>query len=293
MGRDVIVDSDAAASPVRFALVKAVEGGTSGAMAMAIQVTSLMWMRTTMNYQYRYGTTTTQAMRKLYGEGGVRRFYRGITPALFQGPLSRFGDTAANAGLLALLHDYDLPIAVKTGTASLTAGLWRICIMPIDAVKTTLQVEGADGLKQIGDKVSSRGPLVLFHGALAAAAATAVGHFPWFFTFNYLQEKIPVPPDGEKAKKLGRNAAIGFVASVVSDTTSNSLRVIKTTRQTFPHVVSYPEVVRHIVKEDGGLIGLFGRGLKTRLIANGMQGLLFSVLYRHFMELQERRRRGD
>ena len=43
-----------------------------------------MWMRTTMNYQYRYGTTTTQAMRKLYAEGGVLRFYRGITPALFQ-----------------------------------------------------------------------------------------------------------------------------------------------------------------------------------------------------------------
>ena len=44
----------------------------------------------------------------------------------FQGPLSRFGDTAANAGVLALLHNYDLPIAVKTGTASITAGLWRI-----------------------------------------------------------------------------------------------------------------------------------------------------------------------
>ena len=43
-----------------------------------------MWMRTTMNYQYRYGTTTTQALRKLYAEGGVRRFYRGIAPALFQ-----------------------------------------------------------------------------------------------------------------------------------------------------------------------------------------------------------------
>ena len=43
-----------------------------------------MWMRTTMNYQYRYGTTTTRAMRKLYAEGGVRRFYRGIAPALFQ-----------------------------------------------------------------------------------------------------------------------------------------------------------------------------------------------------------------
>ena len=41
---------------------------------------------------------------------------------------------------------------------------------------------------------------------------------------NIFQEKIPVPPDDEKIKKLGRNAAIGFVASVVSDTTSNSLR---------------------------------------------------------------------
>lgn len=32
--------------------------------------------------------------------------------------------------------------------------------------------------------------------------------------------------------KLGRNAAMGFCASVVSDTTSNSLRVLKTYRQT-------------------------------------------------------------
>ncbi len=63
MGREIKVDDAAASSPVRFAVTKAIEGGTSGAMAMAIQVTSLMWMRTTMNYQYRYGTTTTQAMR--------------------------------------------------------------------------------------------------------------------------------------------------------------------------------------------------------------------------------------
>lgn len=48
--------------------------------------------------QYRYGTTTTEALRHLYREGGVVRFYRGLGPALLQGPLSRFGDTAANAG---------------------------------------------------------------------------------------------------------------------------------------------------------------------------------------------------
>ncbi len=100
-----------------------------------------------------------------------------------------------------------------------------------------MQVEGANGLKVIGNKVSAQGPFVLFHGALAAASATAVGHFPWFFTFNFLQERVPVPPDNQKLKKLGRNAAIGFCASVVSDTTSNSLRytLLQTNRTYWVH----------------------------------------------------------
>ena len=106
-----------------------------------LKVSSLMWMRTTMNYQYRYGTSTTEAMKHLWREGKIRRFYRGYGPALLQGPISRFGDTAANVGILALLEsNTDLPIALKTGAASITAGLWRILIMPIDTVKTTLQV---------------------------------------------------------------------------------------------------------------------------------------------------------
>ena len=33
---------------------------------------------------------------------------------------------------------------------------------------------------------------------------------------------------------------------------------------------SYVNVVRHVIQKDG-VMGLFGRGLKTRLIANGMQ----------------------
>ena len=42
--------------------------------------------------------------RTLWAEGGIPRFYRGLAPALFQGPLSRFGDTAANTAILALLE---------------------------------------------------------------------------------------------------------------------------------------------------------------------------------------------
>ena len=78
---------------------RAAEGGLAGAAAMGINVCALMWIRTTINYQYRYGTSTMTAFKTLYADGGIPRFYRGLIPALIQGPLSRFGDTAANTGV--------------------------------------------------------------------------------------------------------------------------------------------------------------------------------------------------
>lgn len=244
-----------------------------------------------MNYQYRYGTSTTEAMRALWKAGGIRRFYRGYGPALLQGPFSRFGDTAANVGILALLESQpDLPIFVKTGAASVTAGSWRVFIMPLDTIKTTLQVEGQEALGKLRNKVKTQGALALYHGSLAAAAATAVGHFPWFFTFNTLQAYIPVTDD--PLKKLGRNALIGFCSSVVSDSISNSLRVVKTTRQTFPENISYANTVKHVVEKDG-IMGLFGRGLKTRLLTNGIQGIMFSVLWKFFMDAQAKNKEPE
>lgn len=248
---------------------------------MGIQVLSLMWMRTTINYQYRYGLSTTQALKTLYKEGGVVRFYRGLGPALIQGPLSRFGDTAANAGVLALMDDNpktrDLPVGVKTLAASFSAGIFRIFLMPVDALKTIMQVEGKAGVPALMAKVKAGGPTVLYHGALAASAATFAGHYPWYATYNILNERLP--QYDELYKKLMRAAVIGFCASAISDTVSNSIRVVKTTRQTSTVTMSYPQVVRHVIEKDG-LIGLFGRGLKTKLISNGMQGLMFSVLWR-------------
>lgn len=41
---------------VQKAATKAIGGGLSGALAGFVQVLTLMWLRTTMNYQYRYGT---------------------------------------------------------------------------------------------------------------------------------------------------------------------------------------------------------------------------------------------
>jgi len=41
--------------------------------------------------------------------------------------------------------------------------------------------------------------------------------------------------------------------------------------------------MNNVIKQDG-IIGLFGRGLKTRIITNGMQGLIFSVAYKFLEE---------
>lgn len=167
---------------LKKAAQRAGEGGLAGAAAMAINVCSLMWIRTAINYQYRYGTGTTEAFKKLYADGGIPRFYRGLIPALIQGPLSRFGDTAANTGVLAALDAFEttesLPVGVKTVAASVGAALFRILLMPVDTFKTTMQVEGKDGIAKLMNKAKATGPSAFFHGSLAAAAATFVGHYP-------------------------------------------------------------------------------------------------------------------
>ncbi len=249
-----------------------------------------MWLRTTMNYQYRHGTSTSVAIKTLYKEGGIPRFYKGVVPALFQGPLARFGDTAANAGMLALLNatdsTRDLNTGLKTMCASGAAALWRINLMPVDTIKTIMQVEGAKGFPALIEKFRASGIRVFYHGALAASAATFAGHFPWFFTHNLLNKHLP-QADG-LGQKLMRNALMGFCSSVVSDCTSNSIRVVKTTKQTSTSAVSYPEAVKMVIESDG-VVGLFTRGLGTRIIANGVQGMLFTVIWKG---LEERFNKG-
>lgn len=44
----------------------AVRGGTAGACAMGANVACLMWMRTTVNYQYKTGVSFPTALKTLY-----------------------------------------------------------------------------------------------------------------------------------------------------------------------------------------------------------------------------------
>ncbi|KAM0789124.1 hypothetical protein ACM66B_003178 [Microbotryomycetes sp. NB124-2] len=275
----------------RGALKKAGGGGVAGALAMVVQVLGLMWIRTIMNYQYRFGGTLSESATKLYEEGGVARFYSGVGPALVQGPIARFGDTAANAGILALLSSNPflnkLPSPLKTVFASVAGALFRMVLMPIDTLKTTMQAQGKPGLSILKQRIKQHGPGTLWAGAWATAAANFAGSFPWFATYNALQTNLPVAHS--PAQKILRQAFIGFCASVVSDTISNSIRVVKTYRQADKRNVSYTRATKRIVRKDG-LKGLFGRGLKTRILANGLQGIMFSVLWKLIQDAIEKRR---
>eukprot|EP00941_MAST-03F_sp_MAST-3F-sp1_P000807 g807.t1 len=311
------------------ALLRALGGGAPGAVAMAAQVTALMWLRTTMNYQYRYGTSAREAMSALYAAGGIRRFYKGFVYALVLGPLGRFGDTAANTGVLYALDAYEstreLPSSAKSFIAAGAAAGWRVLLMPLDACKTVLQVEGKRGFGLLQRKAGMKSyslqstklhfqPSVLFHGSMLHFSATFLGHYSWFLVYNQLNRYLP---DAETLQgKLLRNASVGFLASLASDTTTNCLRVVKTVRQTFASPISYldaAKLVAHTYDKQHGALStkysenekprdskkvvadivrgcagkarwsdVFTRGLGTRLMANGMQGALFTVLWKGF-----------
>jgi hypothetical protein len=133
--------------------------------------------------------------------------------ALLTGPISRFGDTAANEGIkeLLLLHGNDnvngkrdtsskqrqrqlLPVWAMTLTASVMAALWRVAITPLDTIKTTLQVSsGNGGWNALSTKIHHHGIFVLWDGALGNSLATLAGHYPWFIVHNFLEANLPKP----------------------------------------------------------------------------------------------------
>lgn len=106
-------------------------------------------------------------MRTLYNQGGVPRFYQGIAFAMFQGPLARFGATAANEGMLQITKemsiDTPMGLAAATAGASVAAGLWRLFIIPLDTCKTLLQVEGPRGFRTVMRRVHKPTPSACHH----------------------------------------------------------------------------------------------------------------------------------
>ena len=106
------------------------------------------------------------------------RAAQGFWAAVIVGPLSRFGDTAANAGILAICEGV-LPVGMSTMLASAGAAVWRILTQPVQNVKTLMQVEGTAGMGSRMSKRSTDGSGSLWEGAFGTMGATWLGHYPW------------------------------------------------------------------------------------------------------------------
>lgn len=266
---------------VALALKKAWTSGSAGFVAGTMQVLAFMWLRTTMNYQVKNGGAFQETVIKLWKEGGIRRLYRGLLPwAIFQAPLSRFGDVAANELVISLMRSFlpQVPVGVATFLSSMAGALWRVFITPIDTCKTILQTDGEKGMQILKEKVANGGPLVLWHGWEGAYIANVVGNYPWFAVMNFLTKNVPVPEGN--IQKLIRSAFLGACASSVSDTVSNPIRVIKTKKQTHEKAdIGYLQAAKEVVDKDG-LYGVAFRGMETRILTNVMQGAFFTVMWK-------------
>mgnify|MGYP001810170715 CR=1 FL=1 len=260
-----------------------------------MQVISLMWLRTVINYQYRHGVSMFAAIEQLFKEGGVGRFYQGVTYALIQNPLSKFGSVAANEGsraLLLLARGHASPLLASV-LGTILSMVWKVLLMPLETAKTILQVEGTEGFQLLLQKVRGGGWGVLFEGTAATLLATCSSHYPWFFVHNWLDHTLPPASEQDSGCVALRAAAVGLAAAAASDICSNALRVVKTVKQALSvhqaSSYSYVEVVRRVLAE-GGLGALVGRGLLTRLLANGLQSAIFTALWKLLPILAQRRR---
>jgi hypothetical protein len=110
----------------------------------------------------------------------------------------------------------------------------------------------------------------LYVGSLATILTTITAYYPWFITHNILDQYFIIR--NSTFGFLVRSSIIGFLSSAVSDFLSNSLRVIKIVKQSSGNILSYEAVIRKIYAESG-LIGLFGRGLFTRILTNGKRSI--------------------
>jgi hypothetical protein len=262
-------------------LKKAFRSGTGGFLAGVCQVVAFMWLRTIMNYQYKNGGSFATTLGILWAEGGIGRLYQGLFPwAILQAPLSRFGDTAANdlvLGLQAAVFP-SVPLPLATGFGSFCGATWRVVITPIDTCKTTLQTDGAKGWQLLKEKVEKGGIWVLWYGWEGNYLANVVGNYPFFFALNQLQAVVPMV----SGMWLGlvRHAFIGAIAATISDIVSNSIRVMKTKKQTSTDPnMGYFRAAREVIESDG-LFGFMFRGLGTRIFTNVLQGAFFTVLWR-------------
>jgi hypothetical protein len=67
----------------------------------------------------------------------------------------------------------------------------QMLLIPLDSLKTMMQVEGSAGTRILLAKLKEHGVVALWDGATVAALSMIATHYPWYLSFNYLNTVIP------------------------------------------------------------------------------------------------------
>ena len=201
---------------------EALNKSISAFQASIISVTMLMPLRTIITNQQKYGGNLLIITRKMYEHGKIPRFYSGYFYSLSLVSSLRFGYGFINSTTQSKFINY--PLFLSTGVESVLASSYRFLLYPIDTLKNYKQVYGLEKLKM---DIVKNNYKHLFSGSLSAAASTLISHYPFFLTYNFLQQRI-----SEDKKTLITSGLIGFVSTTISDIFSNGFRVIKVIKQT-------------------------------------------------------------
>lgn len=271
-------NSEARMKAFERSMKMASSSGLAGMLSGVLQVLVFMWLRTVMNVQYAKGGSFPTVLRRLWYAGGIKRLYKGLLFALIQNPATRFGDTAINSGGMEFLN-YLLPkthVIYKTALTALISSAWRVILTPLDMLKTMFQVHGNEVGEILEIRLKSVGIRTFWSGAVPLLLASWMGTYPWFATFNFLDLHLISEHEGIIFPHL-RNAFIGLVASIMSDSITNIIRVVKNILQTSEQE-GYLPVHVEILKD--GMFRFATRGLLTRILINSVQSMFFSVVWK-------------
>ena len=247
----------------------------TGATSGIIQVSSLLWLRTINNYQYRYGTDIRTTFKTLYNNGGILRFYRGYIPSLIVASNCKFAELN---GYYYSKHS-NFTQNEQLLFISTISSLTKLSLIPLDTLDVVLQVEGKKGVTMLKKKIKSNGYNVLYYGATPWILNNFIGTYVWFNIHNYLDSKYKANYTSGIEFNI-KNGLIGLSSSLASDILTNPLRILKINKQSNPIAVSYMTTIKDIYTNQN-YREFFLRGLKTRMLIHGIQNVGFVIVWKN------------
>lgn len=250
----------------------------TGVSSGFLQVSSLMWLRTANNYQYRYGTNLSDTFSILYKNGGFLRFYRGYFPAVYVASVCKFAE------LNAYYFTKDYSQHEKLLTIASISSFAKLSVIPIDTLDMFLQVEGKKGFNILYDKIKNNGYRVLYYGSTPWIISNFLGTYGWYYVHNYLDKKYKNKFNDNKLQFNLKNGLIGLSSSITSDIITNPLRILKINKQSNSNNIGYLDTIKEI-KNKKGYSEFFLRGLKTRILIHGVQNIFFVIVWKNLEQL--------